>query len=136
MIYLDSCALVKLVRREPGSVELVGWLAADQQAGLPLVTSSLVEIEVPRALRRSAPDSLAGVPSTLARLFRLEIDQVIRQTAAAYTDPMLRSLNAIHLATAQILAGQLSVFVTYDKKLLDAAKGIGIATASPGAYDS
>lgn len=136
MIYLDSCAVVKLVRREPGSVELVGWLAAEQQAGLSLVTSSLVEVEVPRALRRSAPESLTGVPSALARLFRLEIDQVIRQTAASYTDPMLRSLDAIHLATAQILADQLSVFVTYDKRLLDVAKGIGFTTASPGAYDS
>ncbi|SNS94050.1 hypothetical protein SAMN05421812_102441 [Asanoa hainanensis] len=134
MIYLDSAAVVKLVRQESNSADLVAWLNAHADA--PLVSSALVEVEVPRALRRSAPQALVGVPAAVGRLFRLEIDSTIRATAAAFTDPMLRSLDAIHLATAQVLTNEsgsaLLAFVTYDRRLLDSAKAAGLPTASPG----
>ena len=134
MIYLDSAAVVKLVRQEAHSAELVAWLNAHSDA--PLVSSVLVEVEVPRALRRSAPQALVGVPGTIGRLFRLEIDNTIRATAAAFTEPTLRSLDTIHLATAQVLVNEsgsaLLAFVTYDRRLLDSAKAAGLPTASPG----
>jgi hypothetical protein len=92
---------------------------------------------LPRALRRAAPQALVGVPSALSRLYRLEIDATVRATAAAYTEPTLRSLDAIHLATAQLLAAQaggaFEAFVAYDKRLLVAASAIGLPIASPGA---
>ncbi|MFI9382580.1 type II toxin-antitoxin system VapC family toxin [Kutzneria sp. NPDC052558] len=134
MIYLDSAAIVKLAHVEPGSEQLVDWL--NDRRNLPLVTSSLAEVEVPRALRRNAPGSLPAVPTVLGRLYRLAIDSVIRATAATYTDPNLRSLDAIHLATAQFVAGQpgtrFEAFVTYDKRLLEAVKAAGLPIASPG----
>ena len=134
MIYLDSAAVVKLVRQEEHSVDLVSWLNAHRDA--PLVSSALVEVEVPRALRRSAPQALIGVPAAVGRLFRMEIDSTIRATAAAFTEPTLRSLDAIHLATAQVLTNEsgttLIAFVTYDRRLLDSAKAAGLPTASPG----
>lgn len=134
MIYLDSAAVVKLVRQEEHSAELVVWLNAHSDA--PLVSSALVEVEVPRALRRSAPQALVGVPAAVGRLFRLEIDNTIRATAAAFAEPTLRSLDAIHLATAQVLTNEsgseLLAFVTYDRRLLDSAKAAGLPTASPG----
>jgi predicted nucleic acid-binding protein len=134
VIYLDSAAVVKLVRQETYSADLVAWLNAHDDA--PLVSSALVEVEVPRALRRSAPQALVGVPAAVGRLFRLEIDGTIRATAAAFTEPTLRSLDAIHLATAQVLtnesAAALLAFVTYDRRLLDSAKAVGLPTASPG----
>lgn len=134
MIYLDSAAIIKLLRREPASEELIGWL--NDQPEMSLVASALVEVEVPRALRRSAPQALVGVPGVLSRLYRVEIDSTIRATAGAYPDSMLRSLDAIHLATAETLADQPAAnfvaFVTYDRRLLDAAKGIGLPVASPG----
>jgi uncharacterized protein len=134
VIYLDSAAVVKLVRQEQHSAELVQWL--NDHAGLALVSSALVEVEVPRALRRAAPQALVGVPAAVGRLFRLEIDATIRATAAAFAEPTLRSLDAIHLATAQVLAnesgGELTAFVTYDHRLLCAAKAAGLPTASPG----
>jgi predicted nucleic acid-binding protein len=134
VIYLDSGAVVKLVRQEANSADLVTWLNAHDDA--PLVSSALVEVEVPRALRRSAPQALVGVPAAVGRLFRLEIDSTIRATAAAFTEPTLRSLDAIHLATAQVLTNEsgaeLLAFVTYDRRLLDAAKAAGLPTASPG----
>lgn len=134
MIYLDSAAVVKLVRQETHSADLVAWLNAHDDA--PLVSSALVEVEVPRALRRSAPQALVGVPAAVGRLFRLEIDSTVRATAAAFAEPTLRSLDAIHLATAQILTNESGAeflaFVTYDRRLLDAAKAAGLPTASPG----
>jgi uncharacterized protein len=134
VIYLDSAAVVKLVRQETHSAELVTWL--NDRSDAPLVSSALVEVEVTRALRRSAPQALVGVPATVGRLFRLEIDSTIRATAAAFAEPTLRSLDAIHLATAQVLTNEsgspLLAFVTYDRRLLDSAKAAGLPTASPG----
>jgi hypothetical protein len=134
VIYLDSAAVIKLVRQEEHSAELVSWLNA--QGDLPLVSSSLIEVEVPRALRRAAPQALIGVPAVAGRIFRLEIDATVRATAAAFTEPTLRSLDAIHLATAHVLANEsgaaLAAFVTYDRRLLDSAKQSGLPTASPG----
>lgn len=136
MIYLDSAAVVKMVRQESHSGDLVAWLNEHRDA--PLVSSALVEVEVPRALRRSAPQALAGVPAAVGRLFRLEIDATIRATAAAFAEPALRSLDAIHLATAQVLANQsgaaLLAFVTYDLRLLASARTVGLPTASPGQH--
>ncbi|MFE9202634.1 hypothetical protein [Micromonospora sp. NPDC007230] len=91
---------------------------------------------MPRALRRAAPQALVGVPSVLGRLYRVEIDAAVRAAAGAYAEPLLRSLAAIHLATAEILARQagadFAAFVTYDQRLLDAAKTVGLPVASPG----
>ncbi|GIJ75929.1 hypothetical protein SAMN05443287_106258 [Micromonospora phaseoli] len=135
MIYLDSAAVIKLLRREQQTEELVSWLNGHSSASL--VSSVLAEVEVPRALRRAAPQALVGVPTVLSRLYRIEIDGGIRAAAGAYPEPLLRSLDAIHLATAEILAHQAGAdfvaFVTYDRRLLDAAKGVGLPVASPGA---
>jgi predicted nucleic acid-binding protein len=134
VIFLDSAAIVKMIRREKESAALESWLT--QQPDKELVASSLVLTEVPRALRRSDPGRLAAVPTVLARLDRIPIDDTVLATAAAYADPMLRTLDAIHLASAQsmVLEGmELTALVTYDKRLLAAAADIGLPTAAPGA---
>jgi predicted nucleic acid-binding protein len=133
VIYLDSAAVVKLVRQEHNSAALIAWL--DARAESPLVSSALVEVEVPRALRRSAPQALAGVPGVVARLYRIEIDAAVRAAAGAFHDATLRSLDAIHLATAHLLSQQPGAepltFVTYDQRLLKAAEDSGLATEAP-----
>jgi uncharacterized protein len=65
---------------------------------------------------------------------KFEIDSVIRSTAAAYLDLALRSLDAIHLATAQTAASTapLTALVTYDNRLREAANALGMATITPG----
>jgi predicted nucleic acid-binding protein len=73
------------------------------------------------------------VPAVVSRLYRYDIDAGIRAAAAAFPDPTLRSLDAIHLATAQRLGADLQAFVTYDKRLLTAAEAYGLPVASPGA---
>ena len=134
MIYLDSAAIVKLIRPEAETRALHDWLAAEQDK--TLVASTLVEIEVPRALRRTDPGRLVAVPTLLAKLNRIPMDDTVRATAAAYPDPLLRTLAAIHLASAQTLVLEglpLTALVTYDKRLLEAATETGLTTACPGA---
>jgi predicted nucleic acid-binding protein len=131
MIYLDTAALVKLVRRETASDELVDWL--NEQVDRIFVSSALVEVELPRALRRSEPALLTAAPAVLAHVAMYDVDETVRTTAAAYQDPSIRSLDAIHLATADaVLSDELTAFVTYDRRLLATAKAIGLPTASPG----
>jgi uncharacterized protein len=132
VIYLDTSALVKLIRSEVESSDLVDWL--DERVEIPWITSVLAEVELPRAIRALAPDGLSAVPSVLARLDRFEIDPVIRATAAAYSDSGLRSLDAVHLATAQTASSSapLTALVTYDARLGAAASALGMTIAAPG----
>ena len=132
MIYLDTAAIVKLVRVEAESAALVAWL--NDRAEEPLVASALVEVELPRALRRSQPEMLGAVALALGRLNRVEINAAVRATAGAYVDPMLRSRDAIHLATAEFLIASdvaLSAFITYDKRLAEAADKAGLDVVAP-----
>jgi uncharacterized protein len=132
VIYLETSALVKLIRIEAESDDLGDWL--DERIEIRWITSALTEVELPRAIRAVAPEGLPAVPSVLARLDRFEIDQVIRSTAAAYPNPALRSLDAIHLATAQTAASTapLTALVTYDNRLREAADALGITIVAPG----
>lgn len=133
MIYLDTSAIVKLIRPEAESGDLVEWL--NTRRAESVVTSKLTEVELPQGLRRAEPARLAAVPAVLARLARFEMDDAVRATAAAYSHPVLRSLDAIHLATADhlVAAGKsLTAFVTYDSRLATIARDIGLPTACPG----
>jgi len=112
---------------------LADWL--DQRIEMPWVTSTLAEVELPRAIIRTGQlERLASVPAVLARLDLFEIDDVIRSTAVAYQDPHLRSLDAIHLATASVAASvaNLAALVTYDSRLAETAASLGMPTAAPG----
>ncbi len=77
MIYLDSAALVKLIRTERETPGLITWL--NERSSEHLVASALVEVEVPRALRRSAPGVLGSAAGVLARLYRMEINAAVRR---------------------------------------------------------
>lgn len=133
MIYMDSCAILKLIVQEQESNALNEWL--EQRPKSDLFTSMLAEVEVPRALRRSHPRVLGAVTGALKRLYRIEINDEVRATAAAYLEPTLRSLDAIHLATADSVVAtgkSLEAFVTYDKRLAAAAADAGLPVVAPG----
>ena len=133
MIYLDTNALVKMIREEDESPQLVAWL--NERDSDELVASCLVEVEVPRALRRNQPEVLGLVTAALGRVARVEINDAVRAMAGAYLDPNLRSLDAIHLATADHLVAsgkRLTAFVTYDKRLGAAAAEAGHTVVAPG----
>jgi predicted nucleic acid-binding protein len=131
VIYLDSCALVKLVSSAPETAALERYLRerADQRH----VASALVRTEVRRALRRiEAPArTLTTADKLLAAVITISIRDELLDAAGRLAEPGLRSLDAIHLATAQSLGPALTAFVTYDRRLLDAADRAGLPTAAP-----
>lgn len=131
MLYLDTSALVKLVRIEQESAALERWL--QERSAAPWVASALVEVELPRAVRIADPASLINVPGVLATIDLLEIDATVRANAAAITPPTVRSPDAVHLATALELAADLEALVTYDKRLGEAARSAGLGWAAPTA---
>lgn len=131
MIYVDSCALVKLVRAEPGAAALASWLEARHDT--PWFSSSLVKVELLRALHRvEANESEYREATTLLEeLVTKPVDAVLDE-AARLRGQHLRSLDAVHLATANAARRALSAFVTYDRRLADAAQRAGLPVASPG----
>ncbi|GAA5196719.1 type II toxin-antitoxin system VapC family toxin [Rugosimonospora acidiphila] len=131
MIYLDSCALVKLVSPAPETDALENYLRA--HADQRHVASALVRTEVRRALRRiDAPAKLLHTGDRLlAAVITIALSEQLLDAAGRLADPGLRSLDAIHLATAQSLGAALTAFVTYDRRLLGAANHAGLPTAAP-----
>jgi predicted nucleic acid-binding protein len=129
MIYLDSAAVVKLAHAEPESAALRGWL--DERAEAQWVSSVLTEIESFRALARYAPEAVSRLPAVLDQVELVDLDQRIRMLARAVTPATVRSLDAIHLGTALRSRSSLTTFVTYDKRLLDAAQAAGLPVDSP-----
>ena len=129
MIYLDSAAVVKLVHAEPESLTLRSWLDARAETGW--ISSVLTEIELFRALARYAPDAITRLPAVLDQIDLIDLDQRIRILARTVQPVTLRSLDAIHLGTALQSRPGLTSFVTYDKRLLDAARIVGLPADSP-----
>jgi predicted nucleic acid-binding protein len=128
-VYLDSSALIKLVVLEPESAALREFLKTHALR----MSSALAEVEVPRALRRAGYGAAEGRRATeiLARIALVEVDRRILRSAAALAPPGLRSLDAIHLATALSLGQDLAGIVTYDQRLSDAAIGSDLAVWAP-----
>ena len=128
MVYLDSSAIVKLVVSEPESSALRRYLAGHADR----VSSGLARVEVIRALRRT-PDSHAQVhraASVLERIALVAVDEPLLNDAAAIEPRQLRSLDAVHLATALSLDG-LDAVVTYDRRLGAAAAAAGLEVVFP-----
>ncbi|MGH3695943.1 MAG: type II toxin-antitoxin system VapC family toxin [Pseudonocardiaceae bacterium] len=130
MIYLDTSAFVKLVWAEPESDALSRFLT--RRPAAPLVSSSLLTVETRRAVRSEDPSALARADLLLTRIGRIGMTPSIVESASRLPGRSLRSLDAIHLATALLLREDLDVFVTYDKRLATAAQARQLAVDSPG----
>ena len=131
MIYLDTSALLKLLVEEAESEALERWLSEHTPASL--ATSALSRVELARACRRLDAGLVPTAESLLGGLGLMPLTDRLLQVAAALPDPSLRSLDALHVASALALEGALDVLVAYDLRLLAAAEGVGIVTARPGA---
>ncbi len=131
MIYMDSCALVKLVRTEEHSEALAAHV---MQSPAAMLSSELSHVEVGRALTHHDEGQAAREKAAvlLEKIARLPLKSVIRH-AAALPGKHLRSLDALHLATATMLGGTLTQFITYDKRLVQAARDAGLPVVTPGA---
>ena len=129
MIYLDSAAVVKLAHAEPESPALRSWL--DERAQTGWISSVLTEIESFRALARYAPGAISRLPAVLDQIDLIDLDLRIRILAQTAKPATVRSLDAVHLGTALHSRPGLTSFVTYDKRLLGAARAAGLPTDSP-----
>jgi uncharacterized protein len=124
--YVDSSALVKLVVHEAESEALVDHLSGPITA----VTSALALAEVTRALRRvSLPRT--DVESALVGFYLVEVTRPILQQAGWIATERVRSLGAIHLATALSMGIADLQFITYDERLADAARAQGLRVVQP-----
>jgi predicted nucleic acid-binding protein len=129
MIYLDSAAIVKLVHAESESQALRDWL--DERAETGWTSSVLAETESARALARYAPSAVVRLHPVLDLIDLVELNPGIRILAQTVKPVTVRSLDAIHLATALSVRPYLTSFVTYDKRLADAAQGAGLTVDRP-----
>jgi predicted nucleic acid-binding protein len=126
-VYLDASAAVKLVVTESESASLRRFLA-DQ---VTRVSSRVLAVELARAVRRRSPTWLDQARSLLGVIEFVELDGSVAELAAELDPVGLRSLDAIHLASALALAEELDAFVTYDARQADAARALGLTVAAP-----
>ena len=131
MIYLDSSALMKLVRREAETQALREWLDLRRQD--PVVSSELGRVEVLRAARRVGGPALAEARAVVGDLDLIALDRAVQDVACDIGEPTLRALDALHLASAVLLGDALTTFISYDHRLADGAQAAGLAVVTPGA---
>ncbi len=129
MIYLDSSAFVKLVLPERETQLLQDFLTEHRHE--PLVSSALLMIEVRRAVARSDPARLSSADVLLADVGDFSVSERIVASASRLPGAYLRSLDAIHLATALLLRTKLTAFLTYDTRLAAAAEEHGLPVRAP-----
>lgn len=125
--YLDSSAIVKLAVLEPESLALRRYLRRRQ----PVLSSALARTEVLRALLPAGDEAVARGRGVLQRLDLVRINDRVLNAAGVLRPPALRSLDAIHLATAVELGEDLRAFVTYDERLAAAATRLGLTVRQP-----
>ena len=93
----------------------------------------MLRTEAVRALRRSGNDQLVGKARRMfGALHLLRLDDELLDRAGDLEPPTLRSLDGIHLGAALAIGADLGVFVTYDGRLGEAARGLGLEVQSPG----
>ena len=126
-IYLDSSALVKLAVREVGSDALRKHLRRRR----PLMSSALARAEVLRALLPGGEPALAAGRRVLSRVDLVRVNDPVLSQAGTMLPVELRSLDAIHLATAARLGADLAEVVTYDQRMAAAARSMGYKVSSP-----
>lgn len=126
--YLDTSAAVKLVLAEKGSTVLRRWLAdRDGQ----IVSSDLLRTELLRTTRRVAPELMVQARAVLDSLILLTLTTAICERAAILEPGVLRSLDALHLSAALEIGDDLDALVTYDRRLTEGARTLGIGVVAP-----
>jgi predicted nucleic acid-binding protein len=125
--YLDSSAIVKLVVTEPESAALRRYLSRRR----PLVSSALAKAEVGRALLPLGEQAVRRGQEALARLELMRINERILANAGQLLPAELRTLDAIHVASALELRADLTRIVTYDERMHAAAEAAGCSVAAP-----
>ena len=125
--YLDTSAFIKLIRSEPESRALRSEIAS----GDALVSSALLLVEGRRAAARYGPSALSRARGALTSITLLPLDDATLESAADLEPVDVRSLDAMHLAAATSLGGDLRRFYCYDVRLAHAAAELGVDVRQP-----
>lgn len=125
--YVDTSALVKTVIAEPESAALRRWLAPRPS----LASCDLIRVEAVRAVRLVDPDAVADARRAVATLTLLHLDRELLEAAADLLPPLLRSLDAVHLAAALRFRDGLAGLVTYDRRMAEGAAALGLRVEAP-----
>ncbi|MFE9727684.1 type II toxin-antitoxin system VapC family toxin [Streptomyces sp. NPDC005794] len=128
---MDSSALLTLLTGRTNAGELRSFLA--DRPGLPIATSTVGVVETVRQLDRvgSFPHALADLDSMVTEIL---LTEEVRDLAAR-VPASLRSLDAIHVASALAIGDAIDSLITYDKRMLDAAREAGLVAFAPGTAD-
>ncbi len=129
LYYADTSAVIKLLVDESHSKAFATFY--DAHADAEWVSSDLLRIEVARTVARVRPTLMPDARELLLAFSCITIYEEIVEGAMSEPDRGLRSLDAIHLATARILGEELDAVVSYDDRLLGAANEAGMVTLSP-----
>jgi uncharacterized protein len=129
LYYADTSAVIKLLAEETHSRAFAAFY--DAHADAEWVSSALLRIEVTRAVTRAMPALVPDARELLQAFSTIAIDDDVIEAAISEPDRALRSLDAIHLATARILGPDLDAVVSYDDGLVKAATDAGLATVIP-----
>jgi uncharacterized protein len=129
LYYADTSAVIKLLAEETHSRAFAAFY--DAQADAEWVSSALLRVEVTRAVARAMPALLPDAHDLLLAFSTIALDDGVVEGAMNESDRGLRSLDAIHLATARILGTDLDAVVSYDDRLIKAATDAGLTTMSP-----
>jgi hypothetical protein len=124
--YVDASAITKLVLDEPDSTAMRRWYVENDR----VLCSRIGIVETRRAVGRTAHDA-HHLNVILGSVDVVEFDQDIAREAAALGPVALKTLDAIHLATAVAVGGQIAAFVTYDDRLAEAARAVGLPVVRP-----
>lgn len=126
--YLDTSAVVKLLALEPESDALRRELRRWPRR----VSSSLLRVELLRATKRAGlPRLTVSARRYLTAISLIRLDETVLDRASDLEPPALRSLDAIHLASALALGNDLGMVITYDDRMLQGAAALGLPTATP-----
>lgn len=126
LAYLDASAFIKLVLDDPESAAVERAVA-----GFRWTSSAILEVEATLGVRRRRPEAAGAVGTLLGGVRLIDIDAQIRRAAAGLTAPRLRTLDAIHLATALSLGERCGAFFAYDDRLIAAARAHGLTVTVP-----
>jgi predicted nucleic acid-binding protein len=126
-VYLDSSAIVKLVVRERESATLTRFLRTRRER----VSCSLARTEVLRTVRHLGPAAVSRARRVLRRIDLIRLDDSLLDAAGMLDPRILRSLDAVHLAAAQLVAPELDAIVTYDRRLAESALLLGFNVEAP-----
>lgn len=127
MIYIDTSALLRLVFPDDTTPTLRLFLGEDPA----LVSSTLLLVEARRGTWRRSVRRLAQVDVLLREVEIVGVDDAVIESAGRLPDPGLRSVDAIHLATALLIREDVDALLTYDDRLAQAARSHGLPVAAP-----